>query len=157
MLALSYELSFEVLCLQAADQGRGEVLFGDSYHRAVQETKPFLVGKEFPSVYLEFPLQGDSFLDVTVLLKDLEPNTRIHSPAAKGTGPVLDWYAGVGQKYDNVSLGFELDTKKERQTAAAMHFQPRRHTELVRPFFDVVGEPERADLYLDLDQRMPSG
>ena len=157
MLALSYELSFEVLCLQAADQGRGEVLFGDSYHRAVQETKPFLVGKEFPSVYLEFPLQGDSFLDVTVLLKDLEPNTRIHSPAAKGTRPVLDWYAGVGQKYDNVSLGFELDTKKERQTAAAMHFQPRRHTELVRPFFDVVGEPERADLYLDLDQRMPSG
>ena len=77
MKALSHADAFEVLCLQAADDGRGDVLFGDSLPRARKALRPFMVGERFPSVYLEFPLLGAPFLDVTVLYAALEAGTRI--------------------------------------------------------------------------------
>ena len=50
MKALSHADAFEVLCLQAADDGRGDVLFGDSLPRARKALRPFMVGEKFPSV-----------------------------------------------------------------------------------------------------------
>ena len=151
----SFAESFEVLCLQAADEGRGPILFGDCLDRARTHARPFLVGKNFPDTYLEFPLKGDPFLDVTFLLGELEPGTRIDSEAVSGVDSVLDWFAEVREKYPRVSVGFELDTKEQQLPPAAIHFQPRQHTDLVVPFFDALGEPERAKLYLDTCKRMP--
>ncbi|MBP3893652.1 MAG: hypothetical protein J6D34_06375 [Atopobiaceae bacterium] len=153
----SYEQAFEVLCLLAADEGRGEVLFGDSLERARVLVPPFMVGEKFPDVYLEFPLAGDPFLDVTVLLHDPVRGTRIDSPAAGNTGPMIDWFADACRTYPNISCGYELDTKKPQLAQAAVHFQPRKDIELVEPFCKVIGEPERASLYLDLARRMPQG
>lgn len=149
--------SFQVLLLQAADEGRGQLLFGESAQRAREEVPPFLVGKSFPSVYLEHPLIGSPFLDVTVLLSELEPGTRVDSPAAGEHAALLDWYAGVRAAHHEVSCGFELDTEEPDLPKAAVHFQPRTHTELVEPFCTIVGEPDRARLYLDLAERMPAG
>ena len=149
--------SFQVLLLQAADNGRGPVLFGDSVARAREALPPFMVGRKFPSIYLEFPLMGDPFLDVTVLYSQLDPGTRIDSPAAKDAEPMLDWFAGLCDEYPNACCGFELDTKKSDIPAAAVHCQPRKHLDLVEPFCAAVGEPERAALYLDLAARMPEG
>ena len=157
MLPPSYADSFEVLCLQAASDGRGPVLFGDSLARARTAVRPFVVGKEFPSVYLEFPLIGEPFLDVTLLYNKLSVGTRIESEAAAGTQGICDWFAGIGDSYTSVSFGYELDTKEPELPAAAIHFQPRTHIELVRPFCEAAGEPERADLYLGLLERMPQG
>lgn len=153
----SHADAFEVLLLQAGDEGRGPVLFGDSLARARKVLRPFMVGESIPDVYLEFPLLGDPFLDVTVLYGELKPGTRIDSPAADGSGAVLDWHADVRQSYGDVSFGFELDTKEPDVPTAAIHFQPRSHVELVEPFCNVVGEPERANLYLSQSARMPDG
>ncbi|MBQ9004427.1 MAG: hypothetical protein IJ087_21515 [Eggerthellaceae bacterium] len=131
------------------------MLFGDSLDRAREAVPPFLVGGPFPSVYLEHPLSGEPFLDVTVLLKNLEPETRVESPAAGAHGAMLDWYAETCSDDDSVTCGFEIDTSKPALPEAAVHFQPRTRTELVRPFCEAVGEPERAELYLDLGKRMP--
>lgn len=147
--------SFEVLCLQAADAGRGAVLFGDSLARARKAARPFMVGNEFPSVYLEFPLIGEPSLDVTVLLDDINEGTRIDSPAAAGSGPMLDWFAQARHGFEGICCGFELDTKKAEIPAAALHFQPRVHTGLVVPFFEAIGEPHRAQVYLNQAKRMP--
>lgn len=149
--------AFEVLCLQAADAGRGPILFGDSVERARKRMRPFLVGEEFPSVYLEFPLIGDPFLDVTVLYSKLEPGTYIDSPSVIGCEKMLDWYANLPDIPEEICFGFELDTSKPEQTASAVHFQPRTKIELVKPFCEALGEPDRAHLYLDLAQRMPDG
>lgn len=157
MIIPSHPDAFEVLCLQAADNGRGEALFGSSLARARKAARPFMVGNSFPSVYLEFPLAGDPFLDVTVLLEDLAPGTRIASPAAAGTDAMLDWFAVECAGMQNVCCGFELDTKNPMLPEAAIHFQPREHKELVEPFCKAIGEPERARLYLDLAERMPKG
>lgn len=142
--------------LQAADEGRGPVLFGESLDRAREAVVPFMVGEKFPSVYLEHPLIGDPFLDVTVLYGKIEPGFCIESDAARGTEALIDWYANECGEYENISFGFELDTKKTELSAGAVHFQPRRHTELVVPFCKALGEPERAQLYLGLNERLPA-
>ena len=157
MRAPSHADAFEVLCLQAGDKGRSDVLFGDSVERARKILRPFMIGIEFPSVYLEFPLVGKPFLDVTVLYGELEPGTRIDSNAAEGTEALLDWFAGVRKDHSEISFGFELDTKDPETPTAAVHFQPRKNVEFVRPFCEMVGEPQRAELYLDLAARMPEG
>ena len=151
------EQAFQVLLLQAADEGRGRALFGSSLARAREAVPPFLVGGEFPSVYLEHPLAGDPVLDVTVLLGPIEPGTRIASSVACEHGAMLDWYAQARREHADVTCGFEVDTGKEALPAAAIHFQPRAHVELVRPFCEAAGEPQAADLYLGQDARMPDG
>ena len=157
MRAPSFADAFEVLCLQAASDGRGPVLFGDSVARARSFARPFLVGTKCPSIYLEFPLLGDPFLDVTLLYGELATGTRIDVPAAAGSEAMIDWFAGACADYEDVCCGFELDTSKPELPAAAVHFQPRVHRQLVEPFCAAIGEPERARLYLDLAERMPSG
>jgi hypothetical protein len=157
MNALSHADAFQVLLLQAADDGRGPVLFGDSVARAREAVPPFLIGKGFPDVYMEHPLAGDPFLDITLLLQDLEPGMRVDSPAAGEHGAMLDWFAEAWREHKNISWGFELDTKEDVLPCAAVHFQPRQCTQLVEPFFEHAGEPERARLYLDLAARMPEG
>ncbi len=153
----SFADAFEVLCLQAADDGRGDILFGDSVSRVRSLLRPFMVGEKFPDVYLESPLAGEPFLDVTVLYKHKRPGLCIASPVAVGMQDLLDWCAQCRAENEDVSYGFELDTKEQVLPPVAMHFQPRAKTELVRPFFEVLGEPERAQLYLDLAKRMPKG
>ena len=155
MLAPDFAQSFQTLLLIAADDGRRDLLFGDSLERAWEVVPPFLVGNRFPDVYLEHPLSGDPFLDVTVLLQDVEPRTRIDSPLAGEHGALLDWYASIDRCGGSVDLGFEVDTGAESVPEAAVHFQPRQHLEYVRPFCEAAGEPDRADLYLDLASRMP--
>ena len=153
----TYGDSFQVLLLQAADQGRGPVLFGESQARARAAVPPFLIGNELPDIYFEHPLIGDPFLDVTVLFGKLDPGTRVDSPLAGDHGTVLDWFAETSAKTEGISCGFELDTHKEQVPEAAMHFQPRKQTGLVQPFFDAIGEPGRAETYLGTAARMPEG
>ena len=151
------EQAFQVLLLQAGDEGRADTLFGDSPQRACDAVPPFLVGESFPSIYLEHPLAGDPFLDATILLGPIEPGTRISSPAAGEHAAMLDWYAGAREEHDDVACGFEVDTSARELPTSAIHFQPRTHADLVRPFCEAVGEPQAADLYLSQDARMPDG
>lgn len=153
----SHADAFQMLLLRAADEGRGPVLFGDSLGRAREMVLPFLVGERFPDVYLEHPLFGEPFLDVTVLLGRLEPGVRVGSSAAGEHGAMLDWYALARHNNEDVSCGFEIDSSKPELCEAAVHFRPRAHTDLVRAFCEAVGDPARAGLYLDLDERMPRG
>lgn len=153
----SHADAFEVLCLQAADEGRGAVLFGESFERARKVARPFMVGEKLPSVYLEFPLLGEPFLDVTVLMGELPAGTRIDSPAVEGVDGLLEWAGDACKVSDSICFGFEIDAKEASLPAAAVHFQHFAHMELVAPFLEAIGEPERAGAYLDLAARMPQG
>ena len=155
MTVISHADAYQVLLLQAADDGRGPVLFGESFARAREVAQPFMVGETFPSVYLEHPLLGDPFLDVTVLFGKLEPGTSIDSPLAPDCEEMLEWHARAISEADNICCGFELDTKDPSLPVAAVHCQPRAHIELVEPFCEAVGEPERAAIYLSMSERMP--
>ncbi len=157
-MRISYYDAYQVLLLQAADNGRKEALFGPSFERARTLAEPYVIGQKFPSVYLEFPLYGDPFLDVTFLYNELEEDDRIDAPTAGNIDDLLSWWKTLDQNEDGerISFGFELDTKEEAAHDAAIHFQPRRRRELVRPFFEAIGEHERTDLYLRQAEKMPN-
>ena len=157
MLEPTHADAFAVLCLQAADDGRGPVLLGEGVDRARELARPFLIGARFPETYLELPLTGEPFMDVTLLLEELEPGARVASPLADGTHEALGLYARWLKDYHDISCGYELDCHDSATRSAALHFQPRAHHELVRPFCAALGEPERAELYLAQDARMPHG
>lgn len=157
MRPLAHAEAYQVLLLQASDGGRGPVLFGESLPRAREVLLPFMVGRKFPSVYLEHPLKGDPFLDVTVLYSNLAPGTRVDSPMVGSSQAMLDWFAGLEGVPAGVCCGFEVDAKDPALPPAAVHFQPHQHTELVPGFFEAVGESARAQLYLDQAEHMPPG
>ena len=89
----SNDMITQVLLMQAAEDGRGPLLFGESYKRALALAPAFAVGDRFPSVYLEHPLIGDPYLDVTLLYNSLPPGTRIASPLAGDHESLMDWFA----------------------------------------------------------------
>ena len=153
----SNELACRTLFLQAADNGRGPALFGSGKDRACEAIIPFLKGVPFPEMYLEFPLAGDPFLDVTVLYGEIKTGTRFDSPAAAGTEGIIDWFADAHAACSEICFGYELDTKESSSTPAAVHFQPRRHSDLVLPFCRALGREDAALLYVDLAARMPEG
>ena len=105
--------------------------------------------ENFPDVYLEFPLAGTPFLDATILYgRKVQRMPVITSSAADGTQEMLRWFFSVSEEYTDICCGYELDTKTEKLPAAGVHFQPRKHLELVEPFCVSLGEAWRAPLYL---------
>ena len=157
MMVPTHSQAFEVLLLKAADAGRDAALFGGAAHRARDAVPPFLIGERFPEIYLEFPLAGEPFLDVTLLYGDLEDDARIDSPLASGCEDMLSFYARERAEGADVDFGFEIDCADPAPSAAGVHFQPRKHTELVAPLCEAAGSPEKASLYLAQNERMPQG
>ena len=155
MNAPTQQDAFAVLCLQAADAGRGPVLLGDSVPRARELVAPFLVGDLMPEIYLEFPLAGEPFMDVTLLYGVLPEGVQIDSPLVEGTREAFGLFQQWRAQDERVACGYELDCGSAGRAAAGMHFQPRSHREFVEPFCEALGEPERARLYLAQDARMP--
>ena len=86
----SHADAFQALLLQAADEGRGAELFGSSLSRAREAVPAFLVGKSFPDVYLEHPLIGEPYLDVTILYGEAPPGMRVDSPLAGDHAAMMD-------------------------------------------------------------------
>ena len=153
----SHTQAFEALLFKAADAGRDAALFGGAAHRARDAALPFLIGERLPEIYLEFPLAGEPFLDVTLLYGELEDDARIDSALAGGCEDVLSFYARERAKDASIDFGFEIDCAGPTPSAAGIHFQPRGRTDLVAPFCEAAGSPEKAALYLAQNERMPQG
>ncbi|MBQ9042973.1 MAG: hypothetical protein IJ111_09210 [Eggerthellaceae bacterium] len=149
--------AFEVLLLQAADEGRDAALFGGAACRVRDAALPFLIGEKFPEIYLEFPLAGEPFLDVTLLYGELDEDARIDSALAAGCEDIISFYARERAKDESIGFGFEIDCSGPVPSAAGVHFQPRSRTDLVAPFCEAVGSSGKAALYLSQDERMAQG
>ncbi|MER1993463.1 MAG: hypothetical protein ABS897_05490, partial [Eubacteriales bacterium] len=153
----SNELACQALFLHAADEGRGAALFGENWKETLNRVLPFVEGVPFPSLYLEFPLAGDPFLDVTALYGEVASGTRFRSEAAAGTEQMIDWFAQVSAQNNSLSFGFELDAGNDAFAPAAVHFQHYNHIRLAQEFCDVLGEPAAGQLYLEQAACMPEG
>ena len=158
MGTISNNTALQMLLLHAASAGRGELLFGECLER-VKKILPDFVNPgdldDFPDLYLEFPLLGDPFLDVTVLYTNIPDDALIASPLAAGTEQMMAWLAQVKNKYPDVCGGFEIDTKHTSRVTAAVHFQPREHTELAEEFCEIIGEQQYGQLYVKTVGHMP--
>ncbi len=140
--------AFDMLCIRAGEDGRDDRLFGGCIQRARELLRPFIIGSRFPSVFLECPLAGDPFLDVTVLYGSLSDKDVVKSKYAGDCEKLFRRYSNMKQTHHDVSFGFELDTSKEDPGMAAIHFEPRTDTGLVLPFCEAIGEEKNGELYL---------
>ena len=154
---LSWNDAIRLLLSHAAADGREEMLFGDSCSRVCNIIPDFIKGEVFPSVYLEFPLCGRPFLDASVGYNRRTGNIPVDSEAASGTGEMLDWFAKLPEKYTDIDCGYELDVSAKEIRPAGVHFQPRKHLELVEPFCKILGEEDRGKQYLSTAKTMPTG
>ena len=153
----SNELACQALFLHAADEGRGAALFGENWKETLNRVLPFVECVPFPSLYLEFPLAGDPFLDVTALYGEVASGTRFRSEAAAGTERMIDWFAQVSAQSNSLSFGFELDAGNDAFAPAAVHFQHYSHIRLAQEFCDALGEPAAGQLYMEQTACMPEG
>ena len=149
------ELTSSMIFLQAADNGRKEILFGDSFDRACEAVIPLVKDLPAPSMYLEFPLLGDPFLDVTILYGDMPRGTVLDTPYTPDTAGMLDWYIRTREKQKEVNIGFEIDTKRPDIALSSIHLQFHSHHDLVMPFCEVIGEEQNGKLCLDVQKRLP--
>ena len=151
----SQMMVFDALYEMAAADGREQALFGSSFALARDVYERTLIGTDYPSAYVEFPLLGKPGFDLLSVHTSVEPGLRFAAGAGFGYQAMFDWYAGLAS-HDNLSCGIELDTSVGQADQAGVYLQYRRHSELVAPFLDSVGEGERAKSYRAVADRMPA-
>jgi hypothetical protein len=70
---------------------------------------------------------------------------------------MFDWFSGTCDKGVNVSCGIELDTSVGETERAGVYLQYRKHSDLIAPFLESIGEQSRAESFLTVAGRMPEG
>ena len=91
MLIPSNELACRTLFYHAASDGRAQALFGPYWEKTCDAVVPYTRGVLFPKLYLEFPLKGDPFLDVTALIDTVEPGGSSCPETVAELAPLYDW------------------------------------------------------------------
>ena len=148
--------AFDALYQIAAEEGRGEALFGSSIELARDAYERTLIGEGYPHAYLEFPLLGEPGFDILSVHEEVERGAVFAPGAGFGRQAMFDWFAGVCDG-GSVSCGIELDTSTGETEQAGVYLQFRDRTELVAPFLDSIGESARTSGYMDAFGRMPEG
>ena len=148
--------AFDALYAIAAGGGREQALFGSSIELARPAYIRSLIGDDYPSAYLEFPLLGEPCFDILTVHGFAKKGDRFAPGAGFGRQAMFDWFDGVCDGPD-LSCGIELDTSSGETEQAGVYFQQRTRTELVGPFLESIGESGRLTGYLDVMDRLPDG
>ena len=155
MMTPSNELTCRTLFYHAASDGRAQAFFGSNWEKTCDAVLPYTRGVLFPDLYLEFPLKGDPFLDVTALIHTVEPGGPACPEAVAEMEPVYSWVTKLHAADRRICFGFELDAATAASGPAGVHFQHHEKLHLAREFCERMGDPDAGKLYLDLAERMP--
>ena len=135
---------FDALYSIAAKDGRGEALFGSSFDIARDAYERSLIGDGYPAAYIEFPLLGSPGFDLLSVHNAVRPGSRFAPGAGFGYQAMFDWFSGICERGVNVSCGIELDTSVGETGRAGVYLQYRKHTNLIAPFLESIGEKARS-------------
>ena len=104
MKLIDNKTAFQILLMHAASDSRGELLYGDSMERVKKIVPDFLGNGPFPDVYLESPLSGDPYIDIslTAIFDDTSETNYISSPLAEGTDRMMEYLRTASAKYPEV-------------------------------------------------------
>ena len=134
---------------------RAAVLFGSESDLARETFKKSLIGKAFPSFWLEAPLVGEPGFDLHVYYdrNQVQPDERFAEGAGFGMQALFDWYFGA--ETGGVGVGFAHDLRDGRPvTGAYVNFNSQPLND-VRGFFDTLGSPELCEPAIALMARLP--
>ena len=157
MMIPSNELACRTLFYHAAADGRAQALFGPDWEKTCDAVAPYTRGVLFPKLYLEFPLKGDPFLDVTALIDTVEPGGPSCPETVAELAPLYDWVTKLHAADRRICFGFELDAATAASGPAAVHFQHYEKLDLAREFCERMGDPDAGKRFLHQAERMPAG
>ena len=86
---------FDALYSIAADDGRGEALFGNSFAVARDAYKRTLIGDGYPDAYFEFPLLGSPGFDLLSVHRTVQPGSCFAPRAGFVYQAMFDWFAST--------------------------------------------------------------
>ena len=148
---------FDALYSIAAKDGRGEALFGNSFDIARGVYEHTLIGDDYPDAYLEFPLLGPPGFDLLSVHHTIQPGSRFAPGAGFGYQAMFDWFADVCARGVSANCGIELDTSSGETERAGVYLQYRKHSNLIAPFLESIGEGARTESFVAVADRMPEG
>ena len=148
---------FDALYSIAAGDDRGEALFGNSFGIARGAYERTLIGEGYPGAYIEFPLLGSPGFDLLSVHDTVRPGSRFAPGAGFGYQAMFDWFSGICDRGVNASCGIEIDTSVGETERAGVYLQYRKHTDLIAPFLESIGEEARTESFLAVANRMPEG
>ena len=147
---------FDILYSLASADGRGEALFGDSIEPAGSFVSRSLLGDNYPSYYIEFPLLGKPCFDILTVYDKVRPGSRFEDGAGYGYQKMFDWFSSLPEGH-GASCALEMDTGSGETERAGVYLQQRGRRDLVAPFLESVNESSRIGSYLRVLEDLPDG
>lgn len=151
------EAAFDALVAFARKRSGGTALLGSSVELASAAYRKSLIGRSFPSFWMEVPLAGEPGFDLHVYYDrgQVLPGERFGADAGLGMQGLFDWYFGI--ETGGVGVGFAHDLRDGSGVVGAyVNFQ---HTPLddLRGFFASLGADGSYECAGRLLSRLPRG
>ena len=150
------EVAFGALVGLAAKHSGGTALLGDTAVLAAEAYRKSLIGRAFPSFWMEVPLSGNPGFDLHVYYDrgKVLPGERFASGCGFGMQALFDWFFGV--ETGGVGVGFAHDLRDGSDAVGAYVNFYRKPLVDERGFFASFGAAEAYDHVAKLLSRLPS-
>lgn len=149
------EVAFNALVGLAAKRSSGTALLGDTAGLASIAYRKSLIGRSYPSFWMEAPLKGEPGFDLHVYYDrgQVLPGERFAPGAGFGMQDLFDWYFGT--ETGGVGVGFAHDLRDGRNSVGAYVNFNRRPLANRRGFFASLGAQDACDYAESLVERLP--
>ena len=115
----SQMIVFDALYSMAAENGRGEALFGNNFDTARNAYERTLIGDGYPDAYIEFPLLGSPGFGLLSVHSTVQPGSQFAPGAGFGYQTMFDWFSSTCDINADVSCGIELDSPLAKPSGRA--------------------------------------
>ncbi len=145
--------AFDMMYRRLTADGRGEALFGGRGERLRSAYEQTLIGDECPVVYLEIPLSGKPYCDMTALLSSIPADAAFAPGRGYGLERVFRWWRSRPEPVG--CCGVEVDVKGDGPLRAAAILQHDGKRDQIGPFLHALGAGDRLADYFAFCERLP--
>ena len=146
---------FRMLLTMAFSPGCGETMPGFREKQLMEVFRCAAIPGDFPSVYLEFPLSGESGCDMTVVYSDFQRKMSFEEGSACGADKMLNSLRSIPQGM--CFPGLELDIGPDGRFHTARFLRFDTHAELIPVMLESCDAAWRIDGLERLMSRLPEG
>ena len=156
MMAMSYELLYDLLYALIACNGRQEVLFGNGLELSREAFARSLAAEAFPELWFEIPLLGEPWFDLHALTSrsSLHPGMTFSPERTGGCPEAFEWFAAQQDAVRQLALSWDV-SKGDVEHPAVQLLVYKSSLLTTCSFLDAVGRGDAAPAYRTFVRRLP--